>query len=145
MGSVRIGGWTRLWIAVSALFLILAVWGGISDANYVRKKAVEQYELGISAAQACREYRAKGPHTADSGLDKWLYGDCMASTGDPEKNFASAEASAARKRDSAITAGNAAAISYALNVFLWPAVALAALFAAIGWIRSGFRRPPPNA
>jgi hypothetical protein len=140
MGSVRVGGWTRLWIAVSALFLVIGIWGGYSDASYVRKKAVDQYESDVSVAQACKDYRAEGPHTADTGLDKWLYGDCIAATGDPEKNFADAESSASRKRDNAIAAGNSAAFGYALNVFLWPAVSLAALFAAIGWIRAGFRR-----
>ncbi len=140
MGSIRIGGWTRLWIAVSTVFLILGIWGGYSDVRYVQKKAVDQYESEVSAAQAFRDCRAKGPHTPINAVDRWLGGDCVEATGDPDENFAAAEARAAQKRDSAIAAANSAAVSYALNLFLWPAVSLGAFFAAVAWIRAGFRR-----
>ena len=139
MNGIRIGGWTRLWLAISAASLVAASFGWRDESRYAREKADEQYKSDIAYHQACVEERDAGAPRSDSAFDNWIFRDCV-SAPDKKVDLASLEKAAQQRRESAISGGEAAALSYALNLFLWPAMGLGVLFAAIGWIRAGFRR-----
>ncbi|KIG04887.1 hypothetical protein BurMR1_3698 [Burkholderia sp. MR1] len=126
---LRIGGWTRIWMVISVFFFLVAAYSWRGDVRYVREKADKQYRSDIENVELCKDAAMKGL-IKDDAFSKFMYGGCGSESA----------AQAQAKRDQAISTGEGEALSAGLHIFLWPSACLGALFAALGWIRSGFRR-----
>lgn len=131
--KIKIGGWTRIWMVLSALFLLFGVWVWQNNSSDAKKKADEAYKSQVDSVAFCADARAKGLTKSSEPVDKFMYAGCDAAP-------AQDEAAGRVVRDQSISEGNTSAMKVGFAVFFWPSAIIGIFFAAVGWIRSGFRR-----
>lgn len=141
--TVRIGGWTRIWLVLSSIFFILSLLVIFDNLNRKYRQADEDYQLVVNNAEW---YRTHPQEVAEqqATCKQMLTGrpaDSLAHVlCDAENNSAPDLTSAAAKRDAQKNAASVTAWKDAFIGGASPSVILGALFAAIGWIRAGFRK-----
>jgi hypothetical protein len=129
MQTIKIGGWARIALSISAFFLVIGLYQWKQDSDYATAKATETYQQKkVAGADPC----AGMPPT--DGLYKLI--GCPVAF-DPPRVY---EEKISAERDMQIDAGQKAAISSAFNIWFWPTLVVFSLFAALGWIRRGFKK-----
>nr|WP_144347349.1 hypothetical protein [Pandoraea pnomenusa] len=137
---MRIGGWTRIWLVISASALAIAALDGYENWGRAKTLAITEREANKSFLAECEKFTAPvvDRNVASSGaaqsLDEWLgkarVEDCSASRKiDPEVRY-SEDVRVARER----------VLLGAAQTWLWPTVLVGLVFAAVGWIRRGFAK-----
>lgn len=126
MTRTKIGGWTRIWCALSACFLALGAYTWHANAEYARNKATETYSNTVGGQKMCNDMPTK-----DDAFFKFMCSTPPVS-----------DAQAAQARDQAIRQGNEDALKAGLHIWLFPTAFIAIVFGGIGWIRRGFRKQP---
>lgn len=121
--KIKFGGWSRVLIAISAIFLVIAAQDLKYARDKARKEAQSKYESAIAPMPAsCLE---------DSPANS-KFRDFICSSPIPE-------AEARATRDSEIEVADSKSLRKFLKFWLYPTFFIGAAFWAIDWIRRGFR------
>ena len=105
MNQIRIGGWTRIWLVVSAFFLVVAVITWRNESRSARTAADEQYKSDVSSLKACEQARANNVDMSrDDLLTQFQYGECSSLL----------SARIQQKREQALAANESSALSIGL-------------------------------
>ncbi|CAG9270250.1 hypothetical protein BCEP4_60120 [Burkholderia cepacia] len=157
------GGWTRIWVVLTVLMSILAVWIYADSVRYAERQAKTDYENALSFYDNCRR-DSSAPNSAPAGsssLDEYIgqqsaqaglppspaasatsaqqvdpFAGLCAGTDGPREQFAQREA---QKMGYSIAAAKDAALAASVSIVGWASGTVGTLFLAVGWIRRGFR------
>jgi hypothetical protein len=133
------GGWTRIWVVLTAVVGASSAWVYTENVRYAEKKANDEYQSSLDWPQTCQQMRTELQSGASDSIGRLLEQDCGAGS-DAAKSPATYAEQLAHKRDEAIATGKREAASNLLSTVTWVSGTVGALFIAMGWVWRGFRR-----
>ncbi|WP_028230502.1 hypothetical protein [Paraburkholderia mimosarum] len=146
------GGWTRIWVVLTVAVSAWAGWLYVDNVRYAERRANTDYENALNLYDNCLRREPVTPKAAPSDsspFDKYLaqqpaganqvdpFAGLCAGTDSPREQFAQKQA---QLRDDSIATAKRANAGALVSIIGWLSGTVGALFLAVGWVRSGFRR-----
>ncbi len=127
---MKLGGWTRIWIALTVSWGLLCLWGYSRAVDQNIQAANKNFAEVSSTISACAAgASSSNPMSDDAIFAKFAHCESVPTV------------SAARsKHEAELNDARPVARDFAFSLFIWPVGVTGLCWAVVGWIRSGFKR-----
>lgn len=128
MANFRLGGWTRIWIALSVAWGIVCLLGYSRVVDQTIQTANKNYAEAAAIRHAC----ADSSKSHDPMSDDAIFARLSHCENVPTEFVARS------KRDAELSEARPAALGATFPFFVWPVGVTGLCFLVVGWIRRGF-------